>query len=457
MACSSEKTNSEAMETSPAAGTDDVSGSPSSPALTPEPIAQPTSATNPTTSSTVHTIPPPGSGTNPSQSMPPGPVSANPEPLGPQPPPTLEPSAPDTASVPLGPADSATQAPAASSAPSPDSTSVGGAPAEDSSAPAPDASATGTAPPPEGTANPIEGHYTGPSGAVPDLKFSGLTTAVELAPLRLAVSEYYPNISLGSGGVDNLCNGQADIATNAETQLLRSTVDNPNCHERIIFTVCEGLYRMVAKKSQVSSLADLAGKRIAVADGTSADYFVFKLFYDAGLATNYTAAGSPSGSSFNDTTISAAAEWEPKIDDAAQALGDDLIEFQKNDAGEYVYRELFDLHATEETLANADKRKGIVELVRAMIQTSWEIRQDPSVAWDVMKGPTGISNEDAYLRSMKYERFAGTLVTDTLDVLEAEETTWHAPLRSTPRTARTREQLAEYIDTSVLEEALSGM
>lgn len=305
------------------------------------------------------------------------------------------------------------------------------------------------------SAGPPEGTYTGPTEPVPDLRFYGLLTAVELAPLRLAVDEYYPNISINSGGVDALCNNQADIASNAETQLLRSSVENPGCEQRIIFTICEGLYRMVARKSQVASLADLVGKQIAVSDSTSADYFVFKLFRDAGLGTNYQAMGSPNGGTFNNANIWAAAEWEPNIDAAAQALGDDVIEFQKDDTGNYVYRELFNLHATVSTLNDPDKRRGIVELVRALIQTSWEIRQDPSAAWSVMRQPTGIGSEDAYLRSMKYVRFDGTLVDDVLDVLDTEESTWHAPVRATPRQARSRDQLAELIDTSILAEALS--
>jgi hypothetical protein len=107
------------------------------------------------------------------------------------------------------------------------------------------------------------------------------------------------------------------------------------------------------------------------------------------------------------------------------------------------------------TLNDPDKRRGIVELVRALIQTSGEIRQDPSAAWSVMRQPTGIGSEDAYLRSMKYVRFDGTLVDDVLDVLDTEESTWHAPVRATPRQARSRDQLAELIDTSILAEALS--
>ncbi len=56
--------------------------------------------------------------------------------------------------------------------------------------------------------------------------------------------------------------GEADIATNAETQALRQSVDHPNL--RIILTVSEGFYRVVARRSAgMTKLADLKGKKIA--------------------------------------------------------------------------------------------------------------------------------------------------------------------------------------------------
>src|SRR5699024_3654963 len=79
-------------------------------------------------------------------------------------------------------------------------------------------------------------------------------TTLELGPVLLAMADYYPGEStIKMGGVPNLYGevsgggepGVADAATNAETQLIRTSVDHPDL--RMIMTVSEGLYRIVAR------------------------------------------------------------------------------------------------------------------------------------------------------------------------------------------------------------------
>ena len=61
-----------------------------------------------------------------------------------------------------------------------------------------------------------------------------------------------------NGGVRNLSNGSAHAATNAEMQML--LVDNPKV--RMLLTVSEGLYRIIARQSAgIRTLADLKGNR----------------------------------------------------------------------------------------------------------------------------------------------------------------------------------------------------
>jgi hypothetical protein len=84
-----------------------------------------------------------------------------------------------------------------------------------------------------------------------------------------------------NGGVRNLVNGGAHAATNAETQML--LVPNPKI--RILMTLAEGLYRVVAKRSAgIATVADLRGKRITVPPETSAHYFLVRTLVAAGLA-----------------------------------------------------------------------------------------------------------------------------------------------------------------------------
>jgi NitT/TauT family transport system substrate-binding protein len=94
-----------------------------------------------------------------------------------------------------------------------------------------------------------------------------------------------------------------------------------------------------------------------------------------------------------------------------------------------------------------------VLLVQALIEASAEIRDDPSVAYPVLTGPTGVS-QNVLAKSMHYERYSGTLVSDILDVVSEEEP-WRANVDN--RAPRSRDELAALIDDSVLAEALAGM
>jgi len=284
----------------------------------------------------------------------------------------------------------------------------------------------------------------------PAITLAGLTTAVELAPVRLAATGLYPaKVNVTSGGVDNLFGSNAAlVATNAETQALRSSVQHTNL--RIIFTVCEGLYRIVAKKSAgIGTLADLKGKTVDYSSGTSSAYFLHQMLGLVNLSESDVKTGStPSANSGGQ----AAAFWEPNMAQYAAGISaSDRVEFQKDDQGHEVYRELFDLHATAESLADPTKRRTIVRFVRSLIDASAQIRTDPTVAYPVLTGPTGVS-QSVLGESLKYERYAGTLVSDALDQLVTEEV-WHA--KNNNRSARSRADLAKLIDTSVLQDALA--
>jgi len=288
------------------------------------------------------------------------------------------------------------------------------------------------------------------TGPYPAITLAGLTTAVELAPVRLAANGIYPaKVNVTSGGVDALFGSNPPlVATNAETQALRSSVEHGNL--RIIFTVCEGLYRIVAKKSAgISTLADLKGKTIDYSSGTSSAYFLHQMLALVNLSESDVKTGStPSANSGGQ----AAAFWEPNMAQYAAGISAaDRVEFQRDAQDHEVYRELFDLHATAESLADPTKRRTIVGFVRSLITASEQIRSDPTVVYPLMTGPTGVS-QAVLAESFKYERYAGTLVSDALDQLTTEEV-WHA--KNNNRTARSRADLAKLIDTSVLADALA--
>src|SRR5690606_35170400 len=73
---------------------------------------------------------------------------------------------------------------------------------------------------------------------VPDLAPISVSGSywIELSPVVVAANDFYPEqLSVGEGGITRITSGEVDLATNAETQLLRESLANPDL--RIIMTV----------------------------------------------------------------------------------------------------------------------------------------------------------------------------------------------------------------------------
>jgi sulfonate transport system substrate-binding protein len=302
-----------------------------------------------------------------------------------------------------------------------------------------------------GSAGAATGGQGGVTGPFPNLAVFGNTTTLELAPVLLAAKSVYPGkATVANGGIPNLWSG-ADLATNAETQALVQSVSHTNL--RIVFTVCEGIYRIVARRSaSISTLADLRGKRIATTPGTSSAYFLHAMLATVQLdesAVTVVPSGAPSQipGMLSGRQVDAATIWEPEIQNASDALGSDALEF----SDKTIYRELFDLHTTAEKLANADTRRGIVQFLRALVTATGDIAAQPSSVLPLVASTTGFDSA-LISKSWKYESFPGTMVSDLLDVLEQEEV-WLA--KSSGRAARSRATLSSLIDDSPLKEAMS--
>jgi sulfonate transport system substrate-binding protein len=283
------------------------------------------------------------------------------------------------------------------------------------------------------------------------LRAAGNMTTIELSPLLVAANGIYPGeISVINGGIPAIMTGMVDVATNAETQLLRQSVDDPDL--RVIFTVAEGLYRIVARKSAgIRRIADLKGKRITTPRNTSAHYFLVKMLATAHLseADVTLVAINPAtemSTALKDGRVDAVAMWEPESDRAVAAVGPDAIVFE----GRGVYRELFNLNTSAKVLADPLKRRAIVELLRSLVTASEKIRQRPRQYWPLIAAKLNYST-DTVSASWPHLRYAGGLAPDLLNVM-VEEETWVAKERN--RTPRTRSQLASLIDGSLLAEAM---
>ncbi len=302
----------------------------------------------------------------------------------------------------------------------------------------------------------LHDHMTAP------LAVSGSIATMEIAPVLLAARDHFPaGAMVTNGGIGNLVGeaalpelgtgGLADVATHAETQALRYSVAHPEI--RIILTVTEGRYRIVARRSAgISRIADLKGKRIATLATTSAGYFLARMLATDGLtfADVTPVRISPlegMATALERHEVDAVAIWEPHGALAARALGDDIVVFP----GDGIYRELFNLNTTAANLTDPVKRQRIVAFVRAIMVASTRIRRDPTSAQAMVASSSGLKGEDV-VRSWPTLAFPAALPGDLLDVLTQEEQWLAVQDRRLPRSRKT---LSRLIDSSVYREALA--
>jgi sulfonate transport system substrate-binding protein len=292
-----------------------------------------------------------------------------------------------------------------------------------------------------------------PAGPLPPLRIAGNMTTIELAPVLVAANGLYRGpITVINGGIPNLMRGEVDAATNAETQLLRQSIEDPSL--RIILTEAESFYRIVARRSAgIRSVKDLRGRRIAIAPNTSAHYYLVKSLSSAGVdetaATVVPVAPITRMSSMvKSREVDAVAIWEPESENSVTALGADAVVLQ--DRG--VYRELFNLQTSTKVLSDPAKRRALVEFVGSLITASTNLRARPREFWPLLSSKLNYS-EAVIAKSWPQLRYAGSMAGDLLDVM-VEEERWVAKERS--RAPRTRQQLAVFVDRSLLDEARRG-
>src|SRR5262245_25923114 len=288
----------------------------------------------------------------------------------------------------------------------------------------------------------------------PDAPF---TVAVAMAVLEAAPIHIASQATAGGGfrvidgGVRTVALKGAHAAGNATTRMLRVLGDDPNV--RLLFTLVDGNYRIVAKRSAgINRLADLKGKRIVVPRNTSANYFLVAMLRTAGLqesdVTLVTAPATAMAAAMVKGEADAISMWEPESENAAQAIGKDAIIFQDNK----VYRELYSVYSTTDVMNDPRRRKELIAFVRATLSAAADLQKDPKRYFPLISEKTK-HPQDQIARSWEHHGFPLRIAPDLLDLITEEEK-WVAIEQK--RTPRSRAELAAFIDTSILKEAQGG-
>jgi NitT/TauT family transport system substrate-binding protein len=250
------------------------------------------------------------------------------------------------------------------------------------------------------------------------------------------------------GGVRTVALKGAHAAGNATTQMLRVLGDNPNV--RLLFTMIDGNYRIVAKRSAgITRLADLKGKRVVVPRDTSANYFLVAMLRSAGLRESDVTLVSAERTAMAAAMVKGEADaismWEPESENAVHAIGKDAIIFQDNK----VYRELYSVYSTTDVMNDPRRRKELLEFVRATLVAAADLQKDPKRYFPLISEKTK-HPQDQIARSWEHHGFPLGVAPDLLDLITEEEK-WVAAQQK--RAPRGRAELAGFIDTTILEEA----
>lgn len=292
------------------------------------------------------------------------------------------------------------------------------------------------------------------SSAPDDLRVYG-NPVIELAPVHYAIAKLdAAQAEASRGGIPALYGdrngGEADLAGHAETQALLYSLSHPDV--RIILTLTEGHYRIVAKRSAgIRSMADLQGKRIAVPKASSAAFYLSQALETARMTfidvelVDIPMPPKDIAQMLVDGRADAVALWEPEPQLALERLGDDAVILDP-DTG---YRELYNLNTTAAKLADPATRAKIVRFVAKLIEAAGALDRDRESAIALAAQGTGYPAE-IVRASWPHHTFPASLSPDLLDTLVAEEA-WLA--RAARRPARTRAELAELIDPTIEAEA----
>ena len=275
---------------------------------------------------------------------------------------------------------------------------------------------------------------------------------VEAAPIHIAdQGPAGAGFRVIDGGVRTVALLGAHAAGNATTQMLRVLGDNPNV--RLLFTLVDGNYRIVAKRSAgINRLADLKGKRVVVPRNTSANYYLVAMLRAAGLqesdVTLVTAPATAMAAAMVKGEADAISMWEPESENAVRAIGKDAIIFQDNK----VYREMYSVYSTTDVMNDPRRRRELVEFVRATLVAAADLQKDPTRYFPLISEKTK-HPQDQIARSWEHHGFPLRVAPDLLDLMTEEEK-WVAAQQN--RAPRSRAELARFIDTTILEEAQRG-
>ncbi len=246
-----------------------------------------------------------------------------------------------------------------------------------------------------------------------------------------------------------LVDGMVDAATGSETQALLNSIAQPDL--RIVLTVSECRYRMVARRSAgIYGIIDLRGKRVAQTPGTSSIYFLVDMLRMVGLTladiTAVTMEGPDMPAALANNQIDAMAMWEPHAQNALDQLGSDYMILTHPSA----YFERFNLNTTASVLNNPQRRAVLVQAVKAIDQVSRQLESTPAPFLPALSQAINTPVQ-TIVKVWSQFRFPARLQQQALQEILEKMEPWAAEVAK--RSVRSNQVLAQLIDASIVKEA----
>jgi sulfonate transport system substrate-binding protein len=266
---------------------------------------------------------------------------------------------------------------------------------------------------------------------------------IESIPVFLAAERLSSvPLRMSCGSIRDLVAGRADLATNAETQLLRYSVSHPSL--RLLLTITEASYRLVFTRHPTrTALSDLRGARIATVPQTSAHYFTTRVLRDWGLderdVTIVRAAPATTPALLKRHMVDAVALWEPWAELSVRLAGQEPVSVVQ---ARHLYREHFCLYTTTAVLNTAGKEREIAALIDALVEGATMLSSN--LAEHRALASRYLQVGESIIQSVSDQfRFRATIPPGLIDLLYEEEK-WLAAIQSRP--SRSRASLATLID-----------
>lgn len=287
-------------------------------------------------------------------------------------------------------------------------------------------------------------------GADEEIRVAVNRTTIESAPLLV---EQIPGVRVvlvenGRAASAQLVSGAVDAATGSEAQAILNSVAQQDL--RIVLTLAECRYRIVARKSAgIRNVSDLRGKRVAITERTSSEYFLLDMLRSAKMKLADVKIAGMEGpdmpAAMVKHEIDAMAMWEPHAQNAIDALGADAA-IQEHPSA---YFERFGVNTNLRVLNDPVKRRALVRMFREAERVSKELRTSPRKHLPTLAKAIG-TPQPVIERAWRCFKFPATLDVKPLrSVLHAMEP-WAATVGA--RAERPGAVLDAIVDGSLLAE-----